>query len=323
MTKTESVPKIIALFNDQNRQKEYENIYKSGKEATMQQLATRILLLQVFRDRYPTENSMNFNWTRKNQLFKLITQSAKCNIDEHYLIQLSMNFLNFGKVNVCDAQNREQPVNRHNIIGKFISHPTTNELRSLVDMINKEDEQEALNQTIADSISETPKQFQDGTYLLKVNMGANREHLLKEFDIFLNSNKTSSHYLSQDGKSELSIGKLEETCYLELFDMMIFEAFYIDYRKRNLEDIDASEHCEEIQAFMQDITEFYGRKLLFSKTKNSGVQLSIPKIIHKTIDSGPNKHLSESYKRTVKKNINDWVDDKALFAKKMSELKVN
>jgi hypothetical protein len=320
MTKTESVPNIIALFNDQNRQKEYEDIYKSGKKATMQQLAARILLLQVFRGRYPTENSMNFNWKQKNQLFKLIKKSAKCNIDEHYLIKLSMNFLNFGKVNVYDAQNREQPVNRHNIIGKFISHPTTNELRSLVDMINKEDKQEALNQTIADSISETPKQFQDGTYLLKVNVGANREHLLKEFDIFLKSNQTSSRHSSE---KELSNVILKETRYLELFDMMIFEAFYIDYRKRNLDEIDASEHCEEIQVFMQDITEFYGRKLLFHKTKNSGVQLSIAKIIHKTIDSGPNKHLETSYRRTVKKNINNWVDDKALFAKKMSDLKVN
>jgi hypothetical protein len=105
--------------------------------------------------------------------------------------------------------------------------------------------------------------------------------------------------------SQISRAKLKATCYLELCDMMIFEAFYEKKQNR----VSSNERLDIKNS--QDCDNFYGSKFTINST------------IKATIDTRFDKHFIESFNRTVKNNINDWVRDEVIFLRHMSELKLN
>jgi hypothetical protein len=307
MTKKDPIPNIIALFNDLNRQKEYESIYDDERRATISsQLSARILLLKVFRNRYLNEDAIQFTFEQEYRLFKELTESAYSTVSRTTLGNLYTEFTHHFTQNrnkLTTPTKNTYGINEAEYAGSLISFPTANELINLVDVIREKDDEGNCSIPFSDAIAETPRQLQDSFFLLKVNLSAHREDLLKEFDTFVKNKQTSFPKRGTD--SQISRAKLKATCYLEFFDMMIFEAFYEKKQNRvsNKEMLDIKK--------LHDCDNFYGTSFSFNS------------IIKETVDIRPIKELLESYRKTVKKNINNWVDDELTFIRQMSELKIN
>ncbi|KXI27207.1 hypothetical protein [Paraglaciecola hydrolytica] len=302
---------IIDLFNNEARQTEYDKIYDSGtKEVIVSQLKARLLLLRVFKGLYFPQESMQFNLGQKYKLFKQLRESAVSQVDDAYLVKLALEFTY--TVQGADRLWDEIPnktvigfdgINKCAIIGTGATHPTANEI------INLGSDLEKSNVVLAEALARTPKKLADGDILLKVNIKANPFDVLRGVYQLLLTLRASEESKEANRKNVINTDKLKENRYLEMCDILIFNTFY--------KHISEKYHIET-QNEKVKLTEIYHNDFI-SFYKDC---YAVNDIIKATIDQKYDGEFLEIYRKTFIKNIEPWIDDKNIFLKQMSELKI-
>lgn len=312
--KKKSTLGIIDLFNNEARQTEYDKIYDSEtKEVIVSQLKARLLLLRVFKGLYFPKESMQFNLGQKYKLFKQLRESAVSQVDDAYLVKLALEFTyNFEGV---DRLRDEIPnktvmgfegINKSGNIGAGATHPTANEIINLASDLEKS------NVVLAEALARTPQKLADGDILLKVNVKANPVDVLRGVYQLLLTLRASEESEDANKKNVISTVQLKKNRYLELCDIMIFSTFY--------EHISEKYYIEtqNEEAIKLKLTEIYHNDFIEFYKDCSAVN----DLIKATIDQKYDDEFLEIYRKTVKKNIESWINDEYIFLMQMSELKI-
>lgn len=313
--KKKSTLAIIDLFNNETRQTEYDKIYDSEtKEVLASQLKARLLLLRVFKGLYFPKESMQFNLGQKYKLFKQLRESAVSQVDDAYLVKLALEFTyNFEGVDRLWDEIPNKTVigfdgmNNSGNIGAHATHPTANEIINLASDLEKS------NPVLAEALARTPKKLPDGDILLKVNVKANPNDVLRGiYQLLLPLRPPEKSKKAKKAKriNVISTGQLKTNRYLELCDMMIFHTFYEHISEKYYIETKNEEAIKLTEIYHNDFIDFY---------KDCH---TVEDIIRATIDQKYSEEFLESNRNTVQPNIELWINDEYLFLKKMSELKL-
>lgn len=301
-----ATPGIIELFDNEARIEQYNSIYKPENKALIAtQLTARMLLLKVFRDEFPSKESINFNFDQKGKLLAELKQSAVSNVDEPYLTNLAFNTIN-------TQQQNEVPESRATgYMNAFAVNPTAMEIINIANALQKN------KSAFSEDISRTPKYSADGDLLVKLNVKAEPLIVAKAVYELLVAHCGTTDSVNLENKNVIHSTQIETKRYLELCDIMIFNCFYDSILGTD------KEAPPEKKKTLQILEDTFKAKGLSELVGFYWIDCSVNNVIKHSLDGKyDNGEFLEIFRKTVKPNIESWITNDAAFLRQMSELKM-